>query len=58
MKLCSNEYVCTEYIEHKKKVADPDPVLLGHPDPGKNGSGSLVHKQTPGNIIFSLNKIV
>ena len=37
-------------------VADPDPDPKGHPDPipVKNGSGSLVHKQTPITLLFSI----
>ena len=39
-------------------VADPDTVFLGHPDPGKTGFGSFIHKETHVILVFSLYKIV
>ena len=62
-----NKYLFN-FVEYSlnTSVADPDPVFLGHPepDPGKyrirenTGSGSFIHKKTPGILIFSLHKIV
>ena len=47
------------FFSIKFSVVDPDPVSLGHPDPVKKiGSGSLVNKQTPVNLLFLNNSII
>ena len=39
-------------------VEDPDPVFLGHPDPGKYRIRTLYPQKTLATLIFSLYKIV